>query len=71
MKQKETKNQFKVILNNSYVSSENLILHQLMISSIILTTRLLDIVLILWGESLPWSPMRVKGLTVSLLSIAL
>ena len=47
MRVEETKNQFKVILNNSYVSSENLILHQLMISSIILTTQLLDIVLIL------------------------
>ena len=28
----------------------------------ILTTRPLDTVLVLWGESLPWSPMGIKGL---------
>ena len=51
---------------NSYnVSSENLLLDQLIIPKLIfffiLITYLVDIVLILWGEILSWSLMGVKG----------
>ena len=51
---------------NSYVSSENLVLDQLIIPKLIffliLITYLVDIVLILSGEILFWSLMGVKGL---------
>ena len=55
-------------LYNSYnVSSENLVLDQLIICKFIyfftLITYLVDIVLILSGEILSWSLMRVKGLS--------
>ena len=51
---------------NSYnVSSENLVLDQLIIPKLIfffiLITYLVDIVLILYGEILSWSLMGVKG----------
>ena len=52
---------------NSYnVSSENLVLDQLIIPKLIfffvLIINLVDIVLILYRETLPWSLMGVKGL---------
>ena len=53
--------------NSCNVSSENLVLDQLIIPKLIfffiLITYLVDIVLILWGEILSWSLMGVKGLT--------
>ena len=48
------------------VSLENLVLDQLIIPwlifDFILITTLLDIVLILWGEILFWSLLKVQGL---------
>ena len=53
-------------IQSCYVSSENLVLNQLIIPklifSFILVTYLVDIVLILAGEILSWSLVRVKGL---------
>ena len=53
--------------NSCNVSSENLVLDQLIIPKLIfffmLITYLVDILLILWGEILSWSLMGVKGLT--------
>ena len=58
---------------NSYnVSSENLVLDQLIIPNLIfffiLITYLVNIVLILWGEILSRSLMWVKGLSQVLMS---
>ena len=53
--------------NSCNVSSENLVLEQLIIPKLIfffnLITYLVDVVYILLGEILSWSFMRVKGLT--------
>ena len=54
--------------NTYHVSSENLVLDQLitpkLISFFILNTYLVGIVLILKGEILSWSLMGVKGLSM-------
>ena len=54
--------------NSCNVSSENLVLDQLIIPKLIfffmLITYLVDVILILWGEILSCSLMGVKGLTL-------